>query len=68
MAITIVSSETFEEDGLPYIKETYSNGTVVVSLNTEYIPEPEPVPEPEPDYISKNELDAAYREGVNAYV
>lgn len=67
MEITVVKVEKIEIDGLPYIKKTYSNGTVTTELN---VPVQEPLPEPEQEpeiWVKGSELDAAYREGVNEY-
>ena len=65
----LINTEEIEENGLIYIKETFSNGTIVKSLKSDQIPEePERPMEPEikSEYISKYELDAAYSEGVNS--
>lgn len=66
MDITVIDAEEIEIDGLPYIKKTYSNGAVTTELNLTPEPDPEPELEPEPEFISKNELDEAYAEGVNS--
>lgn len=62
----IIKTEEFQENGLPYIKETYSNGTSVTRLNTKPETEPETDIPVEDEAISKSELDEAYAEGVNS--
>lgn len=63
----VEAEERFEtrelEDGT---EETVSIGWYVTKWTPGEIPEPEPEPEPVPMPTVWDELDAAYREGVNA--
>lgn len=49
----------------PFVNITVKDG-VVTSMTPGEMPEPEPMPEPNPELSVWDELDAAYREGVNA--